>query len=171
MAIRYGDGRVTARKASERWGRASCNGRKLWLATLGGKVLSVSQCHETPAVRIVFFLHPLSPCVGGTSSTPSPYLRRTCVASSSVFATKSEDEATQVRGWYDEGTAQVRSYGVCESSRFRWAVVPPYSRRFGSGKSAEERGSRTGTDGGLANSLLAQHSGPIGRYSACRLVF
>ena len=42
-----------------------------------------------------------------TCAVPSPYLRRTCVASSSGFVGKSEDEATQVRRRYGEGVEEV----------------------------------------------------------------
>ena len=49
------------------------------------------------------FSHPfgpsLRPPIRGICFVPSPYHRPTCVASSSDFVTKSEDEATQVGRW------------------------------------------------------------------------
>ena len=42
---------------------------------------------------------------------PSPYLRRTCAASSSDFVAKSEHEAAQVRRRYGEGTEEVLRIG------------------------------------------------------------
>ena len=47
-----------------------------------------------------------------TCSVPGSYQLNTCVASSSDFATKSEDEATQVRRRYDAGTAESLRIGV-----------------------------------------------------------
>ena len=51
--------------------------------------------------------HANSQALRRTCVVPAPYLRRTCVASSSDFVAKSEDEATQVLSWYDPGTEQV----------------------------------------------------------------
>ena len=50
---------------------------------------------------------PSAPYQVRTITIPSSYHPRTCVAACSDFAMKSEHAATQVRGWYDDGTAQV----------------------------------------------------------------
>ena len=61
-----------------------------------------------PSCSIPGSRHPPSArrAIRGVNAVPSSYQPRTCAASSSDFMAKSEDEAAQVRGWYDDGVAQ-----------------------------------------------------------------
>ena len=70
-----------------------------------------------PSCSIPGSRHPPSArrAIRGVNAVPSSYQPRTCAASSSDFAMKSEDEAAQVLSWYGAGTAEVPPGGGAHS--------------------------------------------------------
>ena len=62
-----------------------------------------------------------------TIAVPTPYQLYTIVAASSGFRTKSEDIATKVRRWYDDGTEEVGWKGKGMPQHTRWGHSTAYT--------------------------------------------